>query len=256
MRRLTWVGLVGVLLFVLSGCFKLDMDMEVHEDDTVGGTMVVAMEKSVMDMFGAMGEGEMDMSEMFDTGDLPEGASAEDYEEDGFVGQRITFDDVSLDEFAQTTSEDESGQLSIERDGDVFRVSGVFDMDMSEEEAEMFGAADMMADAEIRVRLSFPGEVTESNGEVDGNTVTWTPEPGESTELTAVAEAEGGGSGGSGLVVGLVVGGLVLLAAVAVLVVVLLRRRSTPPSPPGPSGPPPAGPPAPGTTAPPSQPLT
>src|SRR5688572_32506219 len=118
----------GVLAVLLAGCFKVDMDLDVTADNTVSGTAVVAVEESLLELSGQNVDqlfADMDLSE------LPPGSSAEPYEEDGFVGRQITFEDVPLDEFTGngTLSGTASGEdLNIVREGDEFRVTGGFDM--------------------------------------------------------------------------------------------------------------------------------
>lgn len=215
MRRIVLPLLALLGLFLLSGCFKVDMDMTVKSDDTVSGTMVVGLKDSFIEMMNSMGGTEgTDPSDMFQTGDLPEGTSVEDYKQDGFTGQKVTFNDVPLDKLSETTSGEDGSDLSIVRDGDVFRLTGNFDMSTGDPGTggEPFDVEALMADSEVRIQFTFPGEVTESNGEVDGNTVTWTPKIGEANELTAVADAKESTSSATAVV--LVVGALVALAAV------------------------------------------
>jgi hypothetical protein len=220
-RRTAATAATLLALVSLSGCFKLDMDMEVNSDETIDGAVIVAVDKELADMAGAESE-DSDLTEE----DVPEGATIEEYDEDGFVGQKVTFDGVSMDELNTSfTEEDESGgpsSWSLTHEGGEYRFTG--DMDLTEMAAEEDGL-DMgafMSGAELRIAMTFPGEVTESNGEVDGNTVVWEPEIGEANEMTAVAEE------GSGLSAGLVA--IIAGVAVALLLVVagaflVLRRR-------------------------------
>ena len=51
----------------------------------------------------------------------------------------------------------------------------------------------LTANAEIRIKMTFPGEVTETNGTKDGSSVTWEPKLGQTADLTATAKDSGGG---------------------------------------------------------------
>jgi hypothetical protein len=219
MRRTLATTATVLALFTLSGCFKLDMDMTVNSDDTLDGVVIFALDEEL----AGMAEEDSDFSEE----ELPEGATLEDYEEDGFVGQKITLDGVTMAELNEGfSSEGDTGGPSaweLTHEGDTYRFTG--DMDMTEmagsgEEDIDMGA--FMQGAELRISLTFPGEVTESNGEVDGNTVTWEPEIGEVNEMTAVAEE---GSGLSTVIIALIVGGVVVVLAVAAALLLLARRR-------------------------------
>ena len=235
MRRTTAVAATAVALFSLSGCFKLDMDMTVSSDDTIDGVVVLAVDKDLADMAGEESSGgDSELTEE----DVPEGATIEEYDEDGFVGQKVTFDGVSMDELNESfSSEGDTGGpagWSLTHEGDEYRFTG--DMDLTEMASSGEDEMDMgafMQGAELRIAMTFPGDVTESNGEVDGSTVVWEPEIGEKNEMTAVAQE------GSGLSTGLIVaiaGGLLALLVVVAGSVLLARRRRTAPAGPAPAG--------------------
>jgi hypothetical protein len=90
-------------------------------------------------------------------------------------------------------------------------------MDMSDfapddAEDETFPGLDptaLLEKFEVRVAITFPGDVIEHNGQVSGTTVIWEPVVGDRTEMRAVAAASGGsgdpvgGDDDSGVDVGL-----------------------------------------------------
>jgi hypothetical protein len=84
-----------------------------------------------------------------------------------------------------------------------------------------------MDGAELRVAMTFPGDVSESNGEIDGSTVVWEPEIGEKNDMTAVAKESSGLS--LGLVAAIAGGAVLLLLVVAGSVLLARRRRSSRP---------------------------
>ena len=154
--------------------------------------------------------------------------------------------------------------LSIERVGDTYEVNGVLDLGMEDADLEGNPFEEQITEAfdtaELRIAITFPGEVLETNGRVQGTTVTWRPVFGERTEITAVASAvpdSAGGddasegteaagstesSGGDALRYAIL--GLIVLA-VAVGVYVIVRRRGpseAPRVPPPPAEPPSEGP--------------
>lgn len=145
-------------------------------------------------------------------GDVPEGSTVEPYDEDGFVGQRVIFEDTAISEF----DDPESVTISYDEESGQYEVGGAMDFNTGGE-----GVGDIppgMAESfEVSVSVTFPGEVIEHNGELDGTTVTWQPQLGEATEFYAIAE-DGGGSGGlSWLWVGLAVIAALLVIGLAVL---------------------------------------
>jgi hypothetical protein len=251
---------IAALAVLMSACLKLDIDFQVSEDDTVSGSMIFGVEKSLLELSGQSFDDFLGEEAPFPE-DL-EGVTVEDYEDDEFVGQRFTFEAVPLSELPT----DDEEALSIVHEGDVYRVSGVLDLSTGLTGAtglSGFDPSEFLQTADLRVRISFPGEVTESNGEISGNTVTWTPVFGERLELQATASAVGGGGGGdSNLTLLLIIGAVVVVLAVVVGVIMTRRRKpavaaagagmgdaGTPP--PGDAGTPPTGDPG---TLPPDEP--
>ena len=280
MRNLITPALLTVTaLLALSGCVKLDADLEVHDDETVSGTMTLAMSKKAIAMVEEMAESMGDFGaeldaldsasdsgsdsesgsdtgkdtgkdadeegtddvegltsdlteELFPTDDLPEGAEVEAYEDDKFIGQTMTFSRIAVGElgdFIAATSDDEGAKSdsgdgwSLTREGDtyVFEGDAVLAEESAEDEAGAMGMEGLFDDSEIRISVTFPGEVVESNGEVDGNTVTWRPAFGDTLQMRAQAEAS------AGFPVWPAVGALsgVLLLGGMVLVALRQRRR-------------------------------
>ena len=138
--------------------------------------------------------------------------------------------------------------LTIDHVGDEFHVAGSMDLSGSATGSTTGGIGDISqfgSNAQISITLSFPGKVISSTtGEIDGNSVTWTPKLGETTDLTTVASAVGSDSF-PWLWVLIGVGVLVL---VGVLVVVLVSRRgrsAAPTQPEAPTEPPASTPTAP-----------
>jgi hypothetical protein len=124
-----------------------------------------------------------------------EGVTTAPYEDDTFIGQTVTFDAVPIPQFS---SGEGSDTLQIVREGDQFKVTGVMDLSSasgSTGDPQIDAIVqEALKSAEIRITMTFPGEVVSSNGTIDGNSVTWEPKIGERTEIQAVAKATGGSS--------------------------------------------------------------
>ncbi|MDH5224170.1 MAG: hypothetical protein OEW46_05315 [Actinomycetota bacterium] len=184
------------LTLLLAGCLKLDMAITISPDDTVDGEMVFAVNKDLLELTG------QSVDDLIGDTSLPsdvEGATQEPYEDDRFVGTRVMFEDVALADMQDASDPD---SLSIVRNGDTYEVSGVMDLttDAADQQDNPFGdqVTEAFDTAELRIAVTFPGEVIEANGKIDGTTVTWEPVFGERTELTAVASASGEGDTESG----------------------------------------------------------
>jgi len=220
MRVLHVLG-IAALATALAGCLKVDMSLEINDDDSIDGHVIMAFSDEVAELTGQDPETLAQQFEDEVMDDAPEGVTQEPYEDDEFQGTRLVLDGVALDEF--DVSDDET--LSIVHEGDEYRVNGVLDMtgaeafgDLSGEEQELIGRfADSM---DVRVAITFPGDVIEHNGELEGRTVTWTPEFGETLDVQARAEDTAGSS-----FPWWIVGVGAALVAVAAMVLLALRRR-------------------------------
>ncbi len=239
LRNVARVAMVAALALLLTGCLKLDMDLQIRSDDTVDGSVVFAINKDVLELTGGSAEDLLGGETPFPS-DV-EGVTTEEYDDGEFAGQRFGFDGVPIGVFVSDPNDPEA--LSIVRDGDTFEVSGVFDLSQGATGATgPVDAQQFFESAEIRIAITFPGEVIESNGEVDGNTVSWAPKFGERVEIQATGSAiEGAGSSSNTLLYVLIALGIVAVIAIAVVVVMMSRRKG-----------PEAGAAAPGEVAPPA----
>ncbi|MDQ4107220.1 MAG: hypothetical protein M3138_00225 [Actinomycetota bacterium] len=224
----------GALALLLTGCFKVNMDVEVSPENTVSGSAIIAVDESLLELSGQSADQlfrEMDLS------DLPAGATSERYEEDGFIGQEITFEEMPLETFTQNNALSGSGasagageELNIARRGDEFHVTGAFDMTGAEFTGTQI-PEQFLESFEFRISITFPGEVRSATGEIDGNTVTWEPQIGENTPVEAVASALPSESSPL-LMILLVAAGALVLGAIAFL----LTHRKAPAPAAGPMG--------------------
>ena len=191
-RLLGAAALSTALVAGLAGCVKMDMQLDLQSDDTVDGSILMAVSSALAEMSGQDPEsllGEMNADDMVDQGAV---TSTEPYDDGEYIGQTIHFEGESLESFSGGGDED----LQIVREGDEYVVSGVMDlsdaaMGTEGEGGEMF--AGLMESFDVRVSITFPGAVSEHNGELDGNTVTWTPRVGETNEISARGSAIEGG---------------------------------------------------------------
>lgn len=256
-RRLlvTAFGAVGLLL-ALSGCVKLDMDLSVRPDDTVDGTVIMAVDKSLLTLSGISAQALRDQLEKqgpFPVADRPKKGkfSERPYDKDGKVGEAYVFSGVPLSEFGKGNG----AGLKITHRGDRYFATGQLDLSSNSSTSPQLDLGKAVNNApDIRIRLTFPGEVLKSNGKISGRSVTWYPKLGQVTALRA--EARASAVQPILLVVAVGIVGLLLLVGLVVLVLLSRRRRRRRRStfagagypPPGypPSGYPPTGYPPPG----------
>ena len=190
MKRLTALAAGAVLAVTLTGCMRVQTDIVLHDDDTMDVQMVMAVEDAAIEELGMTSDDFLEQMET-ETGDdfLAPGTQSESYKQDGYTGYLYSVDDAKLEDFS-----DEA--LSFTRDGDEYVVSGTLessDTGLTDDDLANMESLGM-GDPDITFSVEFPGEVTESNGEIDGNTVTWTYVLGEPLEFDARGSAGGSGS--------------------------------------------------------------
>lgn len=204
-RALALVSAMAALLLTLSGCLKLDMDLTFNADDTVDGSVVLAVSSSLLESTGMTFDEAFGGEDPFDG----EASSSEVYEDEDFVGRTYHFDSIPLSEFGDD-------DLKVTHEDGTFVVDGELDLSA--------GAETGMSGGEVEVAFTFPGKVEKANGTIDGNTVTWSGEAGDVMKIDAVA-SDGTSDGFPVLTLVWVLVGLVVVALVVVITVVLLRRR-------------------------------
>jgi hypothetical protein len=226
-RRLGRILGCVALALLLAGCFKVDMNVEVSSENTISGSAIIAVDESLLQLSGQSAD---QLFQEMNLSDLPVGATTKRYEEDGFIGQEITFEDMPLEDFTgnDTLSGGGTGageELNIVRRGDEFHVTGAFDMTGQEFTGTEI-PQEFLDSFEFRISVTFPGEVTSATGEIDGNTVTWEPKVGDNTRVEAVASAIRSESSPLVMIL-LIAAGALALGAIAFL---LTHRKPTAPA--------------------------
>ncbi len=247
--RLRIALLAAATLVLLTGCIKLDMDLKVTQDGMVSGSYIVALDRSVLQLTGQDADQFYEQTASgIDRSNLPPGATVDvaKYDEGNFVGAKVTFSGLPVDDLNDATpSGSDSSTFSLTHDGDLYHFKATLDTTQGGDQSPISVPEQLTNSAEIRIKITFPGEVTETNGSKDGTSVTWEPKLGEAADLTATAKDSGGASGGGSsntwLVVLAIVAGLAVVAVVLVLLLARGRRDKTPPpsDPLVPQGPPP-----------------
>lgn len=225
MRRI--LGSIAVALstvLLTTGCIKLEMDMNVAADDTVSGTMVFAVAKSLAELSPEGSEGTPTTDTLFESNAF---VKVEPYEDEEFTGSSYIFQGIPLSQFKPDVGD--GSEFAIERQGDNIVVSGILDTSSQSAELESnpFAEAIMESIAEttsIRVAITLPGEILETNGEVQGQTVTWNGAFGEKLELQAVAVSPLSPFSNWILIGGIAVGVLILGTVLAIVI----RNRKKP----------------------------
>jgi len=203
---------------LLSGCLKYDLTLMVNDDDTLDGTLIVAVAREF-----AVGEDVLGRS-----GELTPSqgtVTKQAYEDADYIGSRYVISGVPISEI-DALSSDSSTRFALSHQGDEYLFDASLDFNL--------GASDSIPTDDsfsAMVAMTFPGEVLESNGTIDGNTVTWTQLRADAeNNLTARASAVGNGQAGSPLDSKIAwwiwaLGGAGVLAVAGLVIVLVLRKR-------------------------------
>lgn len=221
MRKSRIVGAViaAAAIVLLSGCVRFQAHLTVSPNNTLNGDIVVA---SVVGDGDNAKEDANNRAKAIEQKLLPnvsgaDGVTRHPYDEDGYVGSRFTLRDTPLDAI---NSAGPDGSLQLTRVGDQFDFTGK--VDFTPDSDEVPKNADT---SNIEVAITFPGQVTEHNGSLDGTRVSWNTSYEGSLDMHAVASAEPAGP--PAWMWALV--GLGALAIVAVIVIaVVMSNRPTP----------------------------
>lgn len=202
-RALAALLVLITALTLTGGCSRVRAALAVQPDDTVSGEIVIA----------APGEQPPAVN-------VPPGLAVDvdGYREAGYTGSRLRFTGLDFAGVATLTSALTSEgrvQFGFRRVGNRVIAEGTVDL-----------AAVSADQADFQLKITFPGEVLESNEEAEGRTVTWVFQPGEKGEVRAVAGFADPNGPSATLWTLLLVG---LVAVACGLVVWLARRDRNPP---------------------------
>jgi hypothetical protein len=237
------------LVFLMTGCIKLNMNLGINSDNTVSGTIEFGIQKELVDLTGQNVEDLLGSDAPFPSS--APGVTVEPFDDGEFAGRQVILEDVPIEEFNSGGTVGASGatgasgptsgagadSLRIARQGDTFVVTGVLDLSRAlpgvTGPLAGTGGAQVFESADIRIAITFPGEVLQApGGEIEGNTVTYMPEFDERLEINATGSAVDNGEaadvvGGSDsfLPLILIIAGVVLVLLIVGFLVVRGRRH-------------------------------
>jgi hypothetical protein len=179
-------GLAGLLVaaataLLLTGCVKVDIHLKVATDDTVSGTYVVGVRKSLL----AVTNDNADSLYQRLTASARPGVRTTRYDDGTYVGATFAVSAVPIGQVGTLGTPDGSSgtNFSLTHTNGQFQFSATLDTSTA---AGPNGAAP--AGSEIRLTVTFPGRVVATNGHKHGSSVTWTPPLGRRVTVTATAD--------------------------------------------------------------------
>lgn len=202
--------IVAALLLgtLMGGCARVRAALAVAPDDTVTGEVVVATPtnpKAPNDKGPAVTL----------PADLAAAVKVDAYRQDGYTGSVLRFARLTFDQTASLTRatfpQSDRTQFALRRAGGRVLVTGAVDL-----------TTVPVDHADFQLKMTFPGRVVDANGEIDGDTVSWTFTPGEVDDISAtIAYADPGAPSVLNWTLG-----LAAVVALAVLAVALAARRT------------------------------
>ncbi|HEU0190883.1 MAG TPA: DUF3153 domain-containing protein [Mycobacterium sp.] len=153
------------------GCVRIKATLTVSPDDLVSGQIIAAAKPRNNDDAGPKLNNDLPFSQKI---------MVSTYARDEFVGSQAVFSGLTFAELPQLAdlNPDAAGvDLSLRRAGNVVILEGRVDLTLLTD-----------PDADVELSVTFPGEVTSTNGERFGSdTVQWTLKPGVVSTMSAQA---------------------------------------------------------------------
>ncbi|MEU4316761.1 DUF3153 domain-containing protein [Nocardia sp. NPDC024068] len=210
--------LAALLVPALAGCLRVQASMGVSSNDRVSGRIVAAV----------VPENAEDKGPQFTAPEaLATKVRIEPYNQDGYVGNEIYFDDLNFGEVEQLSqlSEQAQGlfQLKFQRNGDLVSLNGRIDLETLAPHG-----------SDVQLSVAFPSRVAKTNGTREGDSVvSWKLPAGEvSTVRAEVGYSDPNTRSFAGWAG--IVGGITL--AIAAIVIALAYLDRNPAAPGAPAG--------------------
>ncbi|MBS1695354.1 MAG: DUF3153 domain-containing protein [Actinobacteria bacterium] len=160
-----------LLLPAAVGCVRVRASITVSPDDRVSGQIVAAAKPRDADDKGPQFLNNLPFATK---------VAVSEYDRDGFVGSQAVFSDLTFAEVPQLANmnRDAAGvDISLRRAGNLVILEGRVDLTSVND-----------PDADVSLSVSFPGEVTSTNGDqVSGSVVEWKLKPGVVSTMNAQA---------------------------------------------------------------------
>ncbi|MFI1461635.1 LppM family (lipo)protein [Nocardia carnea] len=203
------IVLAALLVPALAGCLRVQASMGLSSNDRVSGRIVAAV----------VPENSEDKGPQFTAPEaLATKVRIEPYNQDGYVGSEIYFDDLNFGEVEQLGQLSEQAQglfdLKFQRNGDLVSLNGRVDLETLAPHG-----------SDVQLSVAFPARVAKTNGTREGDAVvTWKLPAGEvSTVRAEVGYADPNTRSFAGWAG--IVGGITLAVAAVVAALAYLYRN-------------------------------
>ena len=170
LRRGVTAALLALIVLPLSGCYEADVDATIdHDTESISGTIILGAQteyaKKALRIKSADQIVEGASVESIVASLLPKGTDVEPYEDDKVMGAKVTFTDHPIDKMPLKIP---GMTIDVEHEDDTYVLDATLDPTKTPG-----GEASYIETSHASFAITFPGDVTETNGKVDGQTVTW-----------------------------------------------------------------------------------
>jgi hypothetical protein len=173
-RLLSLLLAVLVAGTALGGCARVRTALALQPDDTVTGEIVIATPERGPDDTGP---------EISVPAEIESDVDVSSYRQDGYTGSVLRFDNLSFEQVGllNQVAGPAGGtvQFQLRRAGNRVQVSGRVDLKTVSVDR-----------ADFQLKISFPGVVLDTDGEDEGDTVSWRFTPGEVGDFNAVVASD------------------------------------------------------------------
>jgi len=199
-----------VAMVTLSGCARVQAALAVQPDDTVRGQVVVATPEQGPEDPGPALAIPPDLAGVVDVSE---------YRQEGYAGSLVRFSDLTFPQVSELISAagppGEKVRVEIRRAGNRVVVDGSVDLTTVDVDR-----------ADFQLKIAFPGQVLDANGEADSGEVSWTFDAGEVGDIEAVVAFDDPDAPSP---VNWSIGLFLVVALAAAAVVLAARRTRNPP---------------------------
>jgi hypothetical protein len=159
-----------------TGCVRIQVGLSVSPTDLISGDVVASALPNPNSATGP---------KLVVPADMADQVSAKPYSSGGYLGTELTFNNLSFSQLAELisggTDQKSHFQLNFQRSQDLVNFGGSADL------------SQLTSDAQVQLKVTFPGTVLSTNGSNNANTVTWALPPGQVTTFNATAQYANGG---------------------------------------------------------------
>jgi hypothetical protein len=204
----------AALLPALGGCIRVDAEFTFAADDTFSAEVFYGVADQLIEedpegvaLAQLLIEVQAQTGALFGEADIAEHASG------GHTGYLAFAEDVPLADLAGQFGD---GTLAVSHEGGLFKLAGEVDLTTLKAAAELAGGGG----ATVKLRFTFPGKVTRTNGTAQGRTATFDLTPGVNNHIEVVARDDP-----RPWLLYVIVGGATLLGAGVAAALLMLRRN-------------------------------